>query len=69
MYVVCYAEGYITVVCHSFCMSCILAPSSTDTLRKLKKVFDGFRDAAKTYLEVQVYFNVHIDLLLDGIHL
>ena len=32
--------------------------SNNDTLRKLKKIFDGFRDAAKTYSEVSgVKFN------------
>ena len=39
------------------------ATSNTETVRKLKKIFDGFRDAAKTYSEV-TYQMVLNDLMV-----
>lgn len=40
------------------------ATNNTETVRKLKTVFDGFRDAAKTYSEVSTMFSMKKSLYL-----
>ena len=46
-------DTYVRMYVHNnVCCSLDTASNNNETVRKLKKIFDGFRDSAKTYAKV-----------------